>query len=130
MGTSSCFSVGLLQKIPNKIFNTIKKSKEFIEYKDLVKKYVKNSSEEPPTEGEVKEEVEEVKDEVEEVKEGDKESEDEGISVEIIKYRRKEYFIIEGESPQYIYAIEDGELGDKVGEIEGKKKVFYKKNKK
>ena len=79
---------------------------------------------------EVKEEVEEVKDEVEEVKEGDKESEDEGISVEIIKYRRKEYFIIEGESPQYIYAIEDGELGDKVGEIEGKKKVFYKKNKK
>ena len=55
---------------------------------------------------------------------GDEESDD-GAVVEIITHYKKEYYIIEGEDPQYIYAIEDGELGDKVGEMKGKKKVFY-----
>jgi hypothetical protein len=53
------------------------------------------------------------------------EESDDGAVVEIITHYKKEYYIIEGEDPQYIYAIEDGELGDKVGEMKGKKKVFY-----
>lgn len=55
----------------------------------------------------------------------DDNDESDELSVEIITHYKKEYYIIEGEDPQYIYAIEDGELGDKVGEIKGKKKVFY-----
>ena len=51
------FSVGLLQKIPGKVFNKIKSSDEFIEYKDLVKKYVKDKAEETPSEEEIKEEI-------------------------------------------------------------------------
>ena len=51
------FSVGLLQKIPGKVFNKIKSSDEFIEYKDLVKKYVKDKAEETPSEEKVKEEI-------------------------------------------------------------------------
>ena len=50
------FSVGLLQKIPSKAFKDIKASKEFIEYKDLVKKYVKDKVD-TPSEEEVKEEL-------------------------------------------------------------------------
>jgi hypothetical protein len=50
------FSVGLLQKIPSKAFKEIKVSKEFIEYKDLVKKYVKDKID-TPSEEEVKEEL-------------------------------------------------------------------------
>tara|TARA_B110000495_G_C23000218_1_gene590166 strand:- start:1064 stop:1831 length:768 start_codon:yes stop_codon:yes gene_type:complete len=56
----------------------------------------------------------------------DNDDDDDVLEVSIIKYRRKEYYIIDGETPQYIYAIDDGEMGDKVGVIEGKKKVFYK----
>ena len=55
----------------------------------------------------------------------DDDESDDGMVVEIITHYKKEYYIIEGEDPQYIYAIEDGELGDKVGEMKGKKKVFY-----
>ena len=51
------FSVGLLQKIPGKVFNKIKSSDEFIGYKDIVKKYVKDKAEETPSEEEVKEEI-------------------------------------------------------------------------
>ena len=81
--------------------------------------------------------VEEVKvDDVEEVKKVEKVvevdgetteelSEEEEITVTTIKYYGKEYYIIDGETPQYIYAIEDGELGDKKGEmIKGKKKMY------
>ena len=60
---------------------------------------------------------------------GDDEEEDdeEPISVTMIKHYRKEYYTIDGEVPQYIYSIEDGDLGDKVGEIKDKKKIFYDK---
>ena len=51
------FSVSLLQKIPSKVFNQIKSGNEFIEYKDIVKKYVKDRAEQVPTEKEVKEEI-------------------------------------------------------------------------
>ena len=57
-------------------------------------------------------------------------SSEEGEEVEIIKHYKKEYYIIVGEKPQYMYAIEDGELGDKVGEIDGNgKKTLYKSSK-
>ena len=57
-------------------------------------------------------------------------SSEEGEEVEIITHYKKDYYIIVGEKPQYIYAIEDGELGDKVGEMENGKKNFYKSSKK
>ena len=56
-------------------------------------------------------------------------SSEEGEEVEIITHYKKEYYIVVGEKPQYIYAIEDGELGDKVGEIDNGKKVLYKSSK-
>tara|TARA_B100000902_G_scaffold397738_1_gene462401 strand:- start:1054 stop:2058 length:1005 start_codon:yes stop_codon:yes gene_type:complete len=55
------------------------------------------------------------------------ESEEE-IEVEMITHYKKQYYIIKGEKEQYIYAINDGGLGDKVGEIKDGKKVMYKKN--
>jgi len=68
-------------------------------------------------------EVDEVGDKVEEVESLDEEP----CNVEIITYYKKTYYIIENESPQYIYNIDDDEeLGDKVGVIEKGKKVFYK----
>ena len=51
------FSVGLLQNIPSKIFKKIKSSEGFREYKDIVKKYVRDKVEETPSEAEVKEEI-------------------------------------------------------------------------
>ena len=51
-------------------------------------------------------------------------SDEEGEEVDIITHYKKQYYIIVNESPQYIYNIEDGGLGDKVGELIGKKKVF------
>ena len=56
-------------------------------------------------------------------------SDEEGEEVEIITHYKKEYYIIVNEKPQYIYTIEDGDLGEKVGEIQGKKKVFYNSSK-
>ena len=55
------------------------------------------------------------------------ESEEE-IEVEMITHYKKQYYIIKGEKEQYIYAINDGGLGDKVGEIKDGKKIMYKKN--
>ena len=46
----------------------------------------------------------------------------------MITHYKKEYYTIDGENPQYIYSIEDGDLGDKVGEVKGKKKIFYEKH--
>tara|TARA_Y100000389_G_C17451496_1_gene515124 strand:+ start:85 stop:912 length:828 start_codon:yes stop_codon:yes gene_type:complete len=58
-------------------------------------------------------------------------SEEESIDVEIITHYKKEYYIITGETPQYIYQIDDdGGIGDKIGEVQGKKKVFYDSPKK
>ena len=92
--------------------------------KEVVKEDVK---EDKPVEEVVKEDkpVEEEKP-VEEVVE----ESDEDIEVEIITHYKKEYFIITGETPQYIYTIDGDDLGDKVGEIQGKKKVFYDSPKK
>jgi hypothetical protein len=85
------------------------------------------------------EEVVEVEDvEVEDVevdKENDKSGEtteelseeEEEITVTTITHYTKDYYIIDGEEPQYIYAIEDGELGDKKGEMRKGKKHMYKK---
>jgi len=81
-----------------------------------------------------KEDEEEVETEVIEQNKSDGEetedlSSEEGEEVEIITHYKKEYYIVVGEKPQYIYAIEDGELGDKVGEIDNNKKVLYKSSK-
>ena len=56
-------------------------------------------------------------------------SDEEGEEVDIITHYKKQYYIIVNEKPQYIYNIEDGGLGDKVGELNGKKKVFYNSSK-
>ena len=56
-------------------------------------------------------------------------SDEEGEEVDIITHYKKQYYIIVNESPQYIYNIEDGGLGDKVGQLIGKKKVFYNSSK-
>ena len=52
---------------------------------------------------------------------------EEPLNVEVITHYKKSYYVIENESPQYIYNIDDDEeLGEKVGLIEKGKKVFYK----
>lgn len=56
-------------------------------------------------------------------------SDEEGEEVDIITHYKKQYYIIVNEKPQYIYNIEDDGLGDKVGELNGKKKVFYNSSK-
>lgn len=60
--------------------------------------------------------------------EEDEEEGEDAISVSVITHYKKEYYTIDGENPQYIYSIEDGDLGEKVGEIQGKKKIFYNKD--
>ena len=88
--------------------------------KDLNKINEETNVEEKETNVEEKEtNVEEEETNVEE------EESDDGISVSIITHYKKEYYIIDGEEPVYIYAIDGDELGDKVGEIKGKKKIFY-----
>ena len=52
--------------------------------------------------------------------------EEQELVASVIKHYGKEYYIIEGEDPQYIYAIEDGELGEKKGEFKNGKKHMYK----
>lgn len=60
-------------------------------------------------------------------KEEEQSSDEEEISVTTIKHYGKEYYIIDNEEPQYIYAIEDGGLGDVKGEMKNGKKNMYKK---
>ena len=55
----------------------------------------------------------------------EEESDDDGIEVQIVTHYKKEYYIIVRETPQYIYAIDDGDLGEKVGEMKKNKKEFY-----
>ena len=75
----------------------------------------------------LEEDVEEVDLKLEEEEEEDVE---EGVDVDVIMYRKKEYYIIIGEKPQYIYNIlEDKDIGEKIGELNGKKKEFYKNKK-
>ena len=93
--------------------------------KPVVKEGDEDVKEEEEEEGEEEEEEEEKEEEEEE-----EEDDEDAIEVDIITHYKKEYYIILNESPQYIYAIEDGELGEKVGEIKDNKKVFYKSSKK
>ena len=83
----------------------------------------------PVVDEEVEEEVETHVVDKEDGEETEDLSSEEGEEVEIITHYKKEYYIVVGEKPQYIYAIEDGELGDKVGEIDNNKKVLYKSSK-
>lgn len=54
-------------------------------------------------------------------------TDEEECTVTTIKHYGKEYYIVDGEDPQYMYAIEDGELGDKKGVVKNGKKQLYKK---
>ena len=102
----------------------IKKDKTLVERMKEVEK--ENENEEEKEKEEEKEEEKEKEKESSETTEDLTDSE-EGYDVETIKYYGKEYFIVEGEKPiQYIYAIEDGELGEKKGEMKGGKKHMYK----
>ena len=84
------------------------------------------------------EEIEEVEtevvdnpdDDVDDGEETEELSEEEDAEVEILNYYKKDYYVVVNESPQGIYMIEDGGLGDKVGEIKDGKKIFYKSSKK
>ena len=62
---------------------------------------------------------------VEETPVEEESDDDDGIEVQIVTHYKKEYYIIVGETPQYIYAIDDGDLGEKVGEMKKNKKEFY-----
>ena len=84
--------------------------------------------EEEKDEGEEKAEEKEEEEEEEKDEEEEKEGDEDAVSVSVIKHYKKEYYTIDGEKPQYIYSIEDGDLGEKVGEIQGKKKIFYNKD--
>lgn len=77
--------------------------------------------------GETTEELSDVEDSGDTKEEEEQSSDEEEISVTTIKHYGKEYYIIVGEEPQYIYAIEDGGLGDVKGEIKNGKKNMYKK---
>ena len=79
----------------------------------------------------LEEDVEEVDLKLEEEEEEEEEEDvEEGVDVDVIMYRKKEYYIIIGEKPQYIYNIlEDKDIGEKIGELNGKKKEFYKNKK-
>jgi uncharacterized coiled-coil protein SlyX len=58
----------------------------------------------------------------------DDETSDDELEVEIITHYKKDYYIKTNEkNPQYIYAIDDGDIGDIVGELKGKKKILYDK---
>ena len=80
-----------------------------------------------PIDESIKEIIQDIDEEKTEVidNEYDSSSEEE-IIVSKIKHYNKEYYIIDGETPQYIYAINGDELGDKKGEIKNGKKIMYK----
>ena len=114
----------------------VEKMKEVSEEQgDSIKKELEN-----PVVSEVVEEVEDVVEDqgetteelsdVDETKDETKDEEttdEEECTVTTIKHYGKEYYIVDGEEPQYIYAIEDGELGDVKGVMENGKKKMYKK---
>ena len=117
---------------------------------DILVQKMKNIQEKQKDESEVEvetevvdnpEEIEEVEtpvvdnpnDKVEGVDDGEETeelSEEEDAEVEIITYYKKQYYLVVNENPQGIYIIENGELGNKVGEVRGGKKVLYKSSKK
>ena len=71
--------------------------------------------------------IEELDKDVDTKEEEEQSSDEEEIAVSTIKHYGKEYYIIDGEEPQYIYAIEEGGLGDVKGEMKNGKKHMYKK---
>jgi uncharacterized phage infection (PIP) family protein YhgE len=56
-----------------------------------------------------------VKNEPEPLKLEEKSSSDDDIELKTVKYEKNRYYIIVGEMPQYVYKIDNGELGDRVG---------------
>ena len=42
-------------------------------------------------------------------------SSDDDIEFKTVKYEKKKYYIIVGEIPQYLYKIDNGEIGNKIG---------------
>ena len=71
--------------------------------------------------------VDENKDESKKEEVDEESTDEEECTVTTIKHYGKEYYIVDGEDPQYIYAIEDGELGDVKGVMKNGKKQMYKK---
>jgi hypothetical protein len=72
--------------------------------------------------------VEDVEKPKESSSDDDDETSDDELEVEIITHYKKDYYIKTNEkNPQYIYAIDDGDIGDIVGELKGKKKILYDK---
>jgi len=123
----------------NKKKTLVEKMKEVSEKQD---DSIKNELENPVV-SEVVEEVEEVEEDkgetTEELSDVDENkgenkkekveesTDEEECTVTTIKHYGKEYYIVDGEDPQYIYAIEDGELGDVKGVMKNGKKQMYKK---
>ena len=130
----------LLQKMKN----IQEKQKDESEEEEVETEVVDNPEEEVEVETKIvdnPEEIEEVEtpvvdnpnDKVEGVDDGEETeelSEEEDAEVEIITYYKKEYYLVVNEVPQGIYMIENGELGNKVGEVKGGKKILYKSSKK
>jgi len=46
----------------------------------------------------------------------EKSSSDDDVELKTVKYEKNKYYIIIGEKPQYVYNIDDGEIGKRVGE--------------
>ncbi len=107
--------------------DSIQKEENIEEKVEEVEEVGEEKEEEEVEEEKTGETTEEMSD-VDEVssKKSSSEEEEEEITVSTIKHYGKEYYIIEGEDPQYIYAIEDGDLGEKKGEFKNGKKHIYK----
>ena len=119
-------------KIQSKSGGKLVEKMKDITQKQTVKEEIENPVVTDVVTEDVTEDVTEVEEDVKEAVDNSGEtteelSEEEEITVSTISYYGKDYYIIEGEEPQYIYAIEDGELGDKKGEIKNGKKNMYKK---
>tara|TARA_Y100000389_G_scaffold158069_1_gene159381 strand:+ start:1616 stop:2719 length:1104 start_codon:yes stop_codon:yes gene_type:complete len=94
----------------------------------VVSEVVEEVDEVDEDKGETTEELSDVDEIHDEGKDNKEESTDEEeCTVTTIKHYGKEYYIVDGEDPQYIYAIEDGELGDVKGVMKNGKKQMYKK---
>ena len=106
-----------INEVSDKLVDRMKKVTE----SDLVLEPEPKVDKEPKVE-----DTEVIESEVTEIDAGDSEDDDgDECSVVEITYKKKKYYIIEGEKPQYMYEIEDEGLGKKVGEVKGKRKVLY-----
>jgi len=115
--------------LKNKSGFLVEKMKEVIDHQK--EEEIETEVIDPPKEEEIETEVIDPPNEDDGGTTEDLTSEEESaVEVEIITHYKKEFYIRVGENPQYIYAIEDGVLGDKVGELINGKKKFYKSSKK